>query len=89
MHPLRRRWQKQALFVRNKTEDKKLLTNASPVIGPPPEVIDMMGNKITARGIAQECGIPIVPGATISLENAKEVKEFIQLCVLWSLSYDS
>jgi acetyl/propionyl-CoA carboxylase alpha subunit len=49
----------------------------------------MMGNKITARGIAQECGIPIVPGATISLENAKEVKEFIQLCVLWSLSYDS
>jgi acetyl-CoA carboxylase biotin carboxylase subunit len=33
-------------------------------IGPPADVIDRMGSKITARRLAQEAGVPVVPGET-------------------------
>ena len=33
-------------------------------IGPPAEVIDRMGSKIAARRLAQEAGVPVVPGET-------------------------
>ena len=31
-------------------------------IGPPPEVIDLMGGKIAAREVAKRAGVPVVPG---------------------------
>jgi len=31
-------------------------------VGPPPEVIHNLGNKIVARGIMKKAGIPVVPG---------------------------
>jgi acetyl/propionyl-CoA carboxylase alpha subunit len=33
-------------------------------IGPPPEAITMMGNKVVAREAARKAGAPVVPGAT-------------------------
>jgi acetyl-CoA carboxylase biotin carboxylase subunit len=33
-------------------------------IGPPADVIDRMGSKIAARRLAQEAGVPVVPGET-------------------------
>jgi acetyl-CoA carboxylase biotin carboxylase subunit len=33
-------------------------------IGPPSDVIDRMGSKIAARRLAQEAGVPVVPGDT-------------------------
>ena len=33
-------------------------------IGPPADVIDGMGSKITARRLAQDAGVPVVPGDT-------------------------
>ena len=33
-------------------------------IGPPGEVIDRLGSKIAARAIAEQAGVPVVPGAT-------------------------
>jgi acetyl-CoA carboxylase biotin carboxylase subunit len=35
-------------------------------IGPPADVIDRMGSKIAARRLAQEAGVPVVPGETPS-----------------------
>jgi len=38
-------------------------------IGPSPEHIRMMGDKITARTVAAELGLPIVPGSDGEIEN--------------------
>ena len=45
-------------------------------IGPPPEAMEAMGGKISARKIAIEAGVPVVPGTTeplASYDNAREV----------------
>jgi acetyl-CoA carboxylase biotin carboxylase subunit len=45
-------------------------------IGPPPQVIADLGNKLAARAIAEKAGAPIVPGsggALASLEEARKV----------------
>ena len=38
-------------------------------IGPPPEAIRMMGNKVTARQTVARAGVPIVPGTKQDLSN--------------------
>ncbi|MDA1475134.1 acetyl-CoA carboxylase biotin carboxylase subunit [Bacillus changyiensis] len=38
-------------------------------IGPSPEVIAKMGDKITARKAMEQAGVPVVPGVTESLSN--------------------
>jgi acetyl-CoA/propionyl-CoA carboxylase biotin carboxyl carrier protein len=42
-------------------------------IGPPPEAIELMGNKTAARTRMQEVGVPIVPGTTDQVPSAGEV----------------
>ncbi|MEO8648467.1 MAG: acetyl-CoA carboxylase biotin carboxylase subunit [Acidobacteriota bacterium] len=41
-------------------------------IGPPTEAMEAMGGKISARKIAIEAGVPIVPGTTTPLTSADE-----------------
>ena len=41
-------------------------------IGPSPDVIDLMGNKINARNTMFKAGVPIIPG---SLEPIKNIEE--------------
>lgn len=41
-------------------------------IGPTPEHIRMMGDKITAKRIAQETGMPIVPGSAGSVDSVSD-----------------
>ncbi|HSK16559.1 MAG TPA: acetyl-CoA carboxylase biotin carboxylase subunit [Gaiellaceae bacterium] len=33
-------------------------------IGPPPEAIEAMGSKVTARRLMQDAGVPVIPGTT-------------------------
>ncbi len=41
-------------------------------IGPTPDAIDLFGDKLKARALAQSLGIPVVPGSTASLRSADE-----------------
>ena len=41
-------------------------------IGPKPETIDLFGDKLKARALAQSLGIPVVPGSTEPLRSAAE-----------------
>ena len=42
-------------------------------IGPPPEAIEVMGSKVSARELMREAGVPIIPGTTEPVESADEV----------------
>jgi len=45
-------------------------------IGPSPQAIHLMGNKIQARAIARKAGVPIVPGTDQSLSNPADAISF-------------
>ena len=45
-------------------------------IGPPPEAIRKLGDKVQARHIAQKVGAPLVPGTADPVDSADEVVEF-------------
>ncbi len=45
-------------------------------IGPPPEAIDVMGDKVSSRKAALEGGAPIVPGTTEFAKDAQEIADF-------------
>lgn len=41
-------------------------------IGPPSHILEKMGDKLTAKAIAQSCGVPTIPGSSEPLKNAEE-----------------
>jgi len=45
-------------------------------IGPPPEAIESLGDKVSARHIAQRVGAPLVPGTPDPVSTADEVLAF-------------
>ncbi len=47
-------------------------------IGPPPEAIEVMGDKISARDAATSCGVDPVPGTTEALHDAAQVEAFAE-----------
>lgn len=44
-------------------------------IGPPPEAMEAMGGKISARKLAIEAGVPVVPGTTEPIATSAEALE--------------
>src|SRR5919199_4608414 len=44
-------------------------------VGPPPEAMDMMGDKAAARRAAERVGVPIVPGTTDPIDADEAMRE--------------
>jgi acetyl-CoA/propionyl-CoA carboxylase biotin carboxyl carrier protein len=47
-------------------------------IGPPPEAIESLGDKVRARHIAEKVGAPLAPGTKDPLDNADEAVAFAE-----------
>nr|WP_220489754.1 biotin carboxylase N-terminal domain-containing protein [Promicromonospora sukumoe] len=47
-------------------------------IGPPPSAIDALGDKVSARHIAQRAGAPLVPGTADPVKDSSEVRAFAE-----------
>jgi pyruvate carboxylase len=45
-------------------------------IGPPPEVLELFGDKVRARRLAQQCGVPVLDG-TESAASFAQAKSFL------------
>ncbi|XP_063042314.1 pyruvate carboxylase, mitochondrial [Engraulis encrasicolus] len=45
-------------------------------IGPAPEVVRKMGDKVEARALAIQAGVPVVPGTDAPITSLKEAEEF-------------
>lgn len=45
-------------------------------IGPTPETIDSLGDKVSARNLAMKCEVPVVPGTDGPVEKFEDVKAF-------------
>jgi acetyl-CoA carboxylase biotin carboxylase subunit len=61
-------------FLSERSEFARAVQQAGLVfVGPPPEVMSMLGDKIAARRIAVRAGVPIVPGCDVAdLKSAAE-----------------
>jgi len=46
-------------------------------IGPSPEAIERLGDKVSARHVAEKVGAPLAPGTLNPVNSAKEVLEFV------------
>jgi acetyl-CoA/propionyl-CoA carboxylase biotin carboxyl carrier protein len=64
-------------FFSENADFARALTDAGVTwIGPPPEAIEIMGDKISSRLAAQESGVESVPGTTTPITDASEVVAF-------------
>jgi pyruvate carboxylase len=47
-------------------------------IGPPPELLDLLGDKTAARRLAQSAGVSVLPGTENAVKSAAEAKKIAQ-----------
>ncbi|CAG5102626.1 Oidioi.mRNA.OKI2018_I69.chr1.g390.t1.cds [Oikopleura dioica] len=52
--------------------------NGIKFIGPKPDIVHKMGDKVEARAIAIAAGVPVVPGTDNPIENNSEIRKFIE-----------
>jgi acetyl-CoA/propionyl-CoA carboxylase biotin carboxyl carrier protein len=63
-------------FSENADFARAITSKGVAFIGPPPEAIDEMGDKVSSRKAAQRGGAPIVPGTTEFITSADEILAF-------------
>jgi len=60
-------------FLSENQDFAKVANHYSTFIGPKTSVFSMMGNKIKARRIAEEAGLPVTPGSNGTLKNERDL----------------
>jgi acetyl-CoA/propionyl-CoA carboxylase, biotin carboxylase, biotin carboxyl carrier protein len=63
-------------FSENADFARAITSRGVEFIGPPPEAIEEMGDKVSSRKAALRGGAPIVPGTTEFVTSADEIREF-------------
>ena len=62
----------------NEAFAKRVIAAGLTWIGPPPEAMEKVGNKVPARELAKKSGVPIAPGSDGALADAKEAARVAQ-----------
>ncbi|KAF5094122.1 hypothetical protein D0Z03_002179 [Geotrichum reessii] len=57
---------------------KKVVENGMIWVGPPAAVIDAVGDKVSARNLANKCNVPVVPGTPGPIETVEEAEDFVK-----------
>lgn len=63
-------------FSENADFARAIVKTGAVFIGPPPEAIEIMGDKISARQAAEKAGVSGVPGITHEITDPKEILDF-------------
>ena len=63
-------------FSENTDFARAITSRGVTIIGPPPEAIEVMGDKISSRLAAEKAGVQGVPGRSQTLESFQEVIDF-------------
>jgi len=70
-------------FLSENAEFVREVTNQGiTFIGPPPEAMEGMGGKISARKIAISANVPVVPGTTEPLKSFEDAREVVKNLVI-------
>ena len=65
-------------FLAENAEFARAVSKAGLIwIGPTPEAIERLGDKVSARHVAEKVGAPLAPGTLNPVKNAKEVLDFV------------
>lgn len=66
-------------FLSENSEFARTVTGAGLTwIGPSPEAIDLLGDKIAARRVAEEVGAPLAPGTSDPIDDWQEARTFAE-----------
>lgn len=67
-------------FLAENADFARAVINAGLIwIGPSPEAIEQLGDKVSARHVAEKVGAPLAPGTINPVSGAKEVLDFVDI----------
>jgi len=64
-------------LAENETFAKKVIDAGLLWIGPPPQVIHLMGDKIQAKQLASKAGVPVIPGVS-NVTDAAQIRAWME-----------